>query len=80
MTVALVHPPLCDPTMPYVAVPLLTAVLRRAGHEVLPIDANLEAVEHLLQPGRLSTFVTQVEARMGRLDRLPGLDHQRQPA
>ncbi len=49
MKVALIYPPTCDPTAPYIAVPALTGYLRQHGVEVLPIDANLEAWDHLLR-------------------------------
>src|SRR5262249_45070662 len=48
--IALVYPPTCDPTAPYLAVPMLTGFLRAHGVEVLPIDANLEAWDALLRP------------------------------
>ena len=34
-TVALVYPPSCDPTAPYLAVPMLTGFLRANGVSVL---------------------------------------------
>ena len=36
MKIALVYPPTCDPTAPYLAVPALTGFLRANGVEVLP--------------------------------------------
>ncbi len=50
MGVALVYPPSCDPTAPYLAVPTLAAWLRREGIDVLPVDANVEAWDALLVP------------------------------
>ncbi len=80
MTVALIHPPLADPTMPYVAVPLLTAVLRRAGHDVLAIDANAEATAALLSRDALHALEGRVRAQFTRLDRQPLLHPAEQRA
>ena len=49
MKIALVYPPTCDPTAPYLAVPALTGFLRANGVEVLPVDANVEAYDALLR-------------------------------
>ncbi|MGV9561268.1 B12-binding domain-containing radical SAM protein [Streptomyces sp. NPDC003480] len=47
----LVFPPAADPSLPYGALPLLGAVLRRAGHEDVRVrDLNLEAFEYFLSP------------------------------
>ena len=56
MRVALVYPPTCDPTAPYLAVPMLTGFLRANGVEVLPIDANVEAFDALLRPAPLAAL------------------------
>jgi anaerobic magnesium-protoporphyrin IX monomethyl ester cyclase len=37
MTVALIYPPACDPTAPYLSVPLLAGYLRARGVAVLPL-------------------------------------------
>ena len=50
MRVALVYPPTCDPTAPYLALPTLTAFLRQNGVEVLQIDANVEGFDAVLDP------------------------------
>ena len=61
MKVALVYPPTCDPTAPYLAVPMLAGFLRAHGVDVLPIDANLEAFDALLEPAPLSRVAERVE-------------------
>ena len=38
--IALVYPPTCDPTAPYLAVPALTGFLRHNGVEALPVRAG----------------------------------------
>lgn len=76
--VALVYPPSCDPTAPYLAVPMLTGFLRSHGVEVLPIDANLEAFDALLSESRLASERDRLEAKLARLDRRGSLLHTEQ--
>jgi hypothetical protein len=75
MKIALVYPPTCDPTAPYLAVPMLTGFLRAHGVEVLPVDANLEAFDALLRPRPLAALRDRVERRLRELERRPALDH-----
>jgi anaerobic magnesium-protoporphyrin IX monomethyl ester cyclase len=75
---ALVYPPTCDPTAPYLSLAALAAVLRPAGVETLLVDANLEAWEHALAPARLRRCAARVRARLERLDRQPALAHAEQ--
>ncbi len=67
MRVALVYPPTCDPTAPYLAVPMLTGFLRANGVEVLPIDANVEAFDQLLSPERMTRERDRLEKRIATL-------------
>jgi radical SAM superfamily enzyme YgiQ (UPF0313 family) len=76
--VALIYPPSCDPTAPYLAVPMLTGFLRAQGVEVLPIDANLEAFDELLSEARLARERDRLEQRLGTLDQLVSLAHGEQ--
>ncbi len=78
MRVALVYPPTCDPTAPYLAVPMLTGFLRANGVEVLPIDANVEAFDALLDPVALGSLRDRLETRLGELDRKGSLAHAEQ--
>src|SRR4051794_34514672 len=78
MRVALVYPPTCDPTAPYLAVPMLTGFLRENGIEVLPIDANVEAFDQLLAPGSMAGLRDRLEARIAKLDAQPSLAHAEQ--
>ncbi len=78
MKVLLVHPPVCDPTMPYVAVPLLGAALEREGFEVDLLDANMEALDWLLSPERLGELESRLHRRFSRLDRQAALSHPQQ--
>ncbi len=73
--VALVYPPSCDPTAPYLSVPTLTAWLRAHDVEVLPIDANVEGWEWLLARPRLERLGAHIEDRLARLDAQRSLSH-----
>ena len=64
MKVALVYPPACDPTAPYLSVPTLTAQLRLRGIDVLPIDANVEAFDSILTAGKLNELRDRIEERL----------------
>ncbi|MFH1982639.1 MAG: radical SAM protein [Pseudomonadota bacterium] len=75
MTVALIYPPACDPTAPYLSVPLLTGVLRSRGVAVLPVDANVEAFDGLLRKGPLTVMARRIQKRLARLQRKPALGH-----
>ncbi len=78
MTVALVYPPTCDPTAPYLAVPMLTGFLRAHGVPVAPIDANLEAFDALLEPGPLARVAARIEAGVAALEQKASLSHEEQ--
>lgn len=78
MKTALIYPPTCDPTAPYLAVPTLSGWLRSHGHEVLPIDANLEGWEHLLSERELRRLGARVRERRLQLEQLPALRHTEQ--
>jgi hypothetical protein len=73
--IALVYPPTCDPTAPYLAVPMLAGFLRQHGVAVVPIDANVEAYDRLLRPAPLSALADRLEERLRKLDRRGALDH-----
>lgn len=78
MRVALVYPPTCDPTAPYLAVPTLAGFLRAHGVDVVPIDANLEAWEFLLRKDTLLALGRRIEARLAALDAERSLSHAEQ--
>jgi hypothetical protein len=80
MNLALIYPPTCDPTAPYLAVPMLTGFLRQHGVQVTPIDANVEAFDRLLQPAALAALRDQLERRLAELDGRSTLDHASQRA
>lgn len=78
MNVALIYPPTADPTAPYIALPTLAAVLRRAGHRVLLVDANVEAYDRLLRQPVLARLAGRLERRRTRLEQRAALDHPAQ--
>ena len=75
---ALIYPPTCDPTAPYLAVPMLTGFLRSHGRSVLPIDANVEAWDDLLTPSRLQEVALRLESQLATLEAQSQLSHQDQ--
>ena len=77
---ALVYPPTCDPTAPYLSVPTLAAWLRREGLRVRSIDANVLAWDHLLRRDRLAPLAERVARRLERLERKGRLAHVEQLA
>ncbi|MEO7111720.1 MAG: radical SAM protein [Polyangiaceae bacterium] len=78
MRVALIYPPTCDPTAPYLAVPMLTGFLRANGIDVLPIDANVEAFDALLEEKSLAALRDRLETRLAELDGKDVLAHAEQ--
>jgi hypothetical protein len=78
MRVALIYPPTCDPTAPYLSVPTLTGFLRREGIEVIPVDANVEAWEALLRREALAAMAKRAMGRLERLERKKSLSHVEQ--
>ncbi len=80
MNIALIYPPTCDPTAPYLSLPTLTGYLRANGVEVWPIDANCEAYSRLLSRGSLTTLAGRVEERWSKLKRKSVMTHAEQLA
>ncbi len=78
MTIALIYPPTCDPTAPYLSLPTLTAWLRAHGKKVLPIDANVEAYDGLLRGDIMEETAKKIRAAIERLDKKPSLNHKDQ--
>ncbi|MBU0972015.1 MAG: B12-binding domain-containing radical SAM protein [Proteobacteria bacterium] len=78
MTIALIYPPTCDPTAPYLSLPTLTAWLRFHGKKVLPVDANVEAYDRLLQGKTMARMVQKIGSAHKRLDQKVSLDHRDQ--
>jgi len=75
MTIALIYPPTCDPTAPYLSIPTLAAWLRAHGKKVLPIDANVEAYDRLLQGQIMEETAKKIRISLKKLDKKPSLNH-----
>ncbi len=80
MKIALIYPPTCDPTAPYLSLPTLTGYLRAHGVEAWPIDANVEAYSRLLSRKPLTVLAGRVEERWSKLKRRSSLNHAEQLA
>ncbi len=78
MTIALIYPPSCDPTAPYISVPMLTGYLRRHNVPVIPIDANVEAYHCLLNRASLSSMVQKIASHWRQLENKGCLTHSDQ--
>lgn len=75
MKLALVYPPSCDPTAPYLSLPALAGYLRPRGVEVTLVDANLEGYLYLFRRDRLRRLGQRVERRLAALERRRVLGH-----
>lgn len=64
MRVMLIFPPGWMPYAPYLALPRLTAYLRRQGHEVIQRDLNLEAYVTMLDPAFLQEALDDVQEKL----------------
>ena len=60
MKVLLLFPPEWLPTEPYLSLPMLTAVLRSAGHEVVQSDTNVLMYDMMLS----ATFLRHIQKRI----------------
>ncbi|MFO0555605.1 MAG: radical SAM protein [Polyangiaceae bacterium] len=80
MHVALVYPPTCDPTAPFLAVPMLAGFLRSHGVTVTPIDANLEAYDRLISQRGMEQTRARLVDRLAKLEAKPYLAHTDQLA
>jgi hypothetical protein len=60
------------------ALPTLTGFLRANGVDVLPIDANVEAFDALLEPSSLARLRDRLEARLVELESRSALEHAEQ--
>jgi anaerobic magnesium-protoporphyrin IX monomethyl ester cyclase len=80
MKIALIYPPTCDPTAPYLSLPTLTGYLRTHGVEVRPIDANVEVYSRLLCRETLTFMAARAEQQWAKLKRKSALNHAEQLA
>ncbi len=72
MKVALIYPPYSAAIAPHLALPALTAFLRREGRDVVQVDTNLWLHRWLLTPGALEGRLAELEEEHRRLAAGPG--------
>jgi anaerobic magnesium-protoporphyrin IX monomethyl ester cyclase len=75
MNITLIFPPHWTPTMPHLALPWLTSLLRQNGHSVTQRDLNIEVFDVILTQRHLRKSVQRIRRRFGADGRLgaPGL-------
>src|SRR5262245_4603420 len=70
MKVLLIFPPDWFPSEPYLSLPSLTAVLRKAGHTVIQQDVNLEMWDWYFSEDFLKKVLRKVPQQLDRLRKL----------
>lgn len=71
--IMLVFPPDWYPSEPYLSLPTLTAFLRRAGHDVVQKDVNLEMYDWFFSADFLRRVLKKVPQQLDRLKKLARL-------
>lgn len=75
MKVALIYPPLSDPTCPYLSLPYLASYIRSCrDYDVTIIDANIEALIHCSHPDTVSGMLIKAEREFSKFDRSLTMD------
>ena len=75
MKILFLYPPdRAFPAMPYSSLPTLAGCLRRAGHEVVLRDVNLEVFQQLARPEVLLALHRRRSERLRELESKPALD------
>ncbi len=57
MNIAIISPPQCSPFTPPLALLALKSYLQTHGVSVTPIDANIDAYHHALEPERYQQYL-----------------------
>ena len=70
MKVLLIFPPDWFPSEPYLSLPSLTSVLRKAGHQVIQKDVNLEMWDWYFSEDFLKKVLRKVPQQLDRLRKL----------
>ncbi len=65
MKIYLLFPPHWTPSMPHLALPVLTGFLRKHGHDVVQRDLNVEVFDEILTRRHLRQSVERVRSRFG---------------
>ncbi len=74
----LLHPPLADPTQPFLSLPTLKGWLRAHGHDARVIDLNIEAAHWLFEPTVLDDLGRRIGSRFVDLNRQQELSFHEQ--
>ncbi len=74
----LLHPPLADPTQPFLSLPTLKGWLRAHGHDARVIDLNVEAAHWLFEPTVLDDLGRRIGSRFVDLNRQQELSFHEQ--
>ncbi len=77
--VMLVFPPDWYPSEPYLSLPTLTAFLRKAGHEVIQKDVNLEMYDWFFSGDFLQRVLKKVPQQLDRLKKISRLRDLTEP-
>src|SRR5512140_785980 len=65
MNIYLLFPPHWTPTMPHLALPVLTGWMRRQGYQVTQRDLNVETYDEILSHHHLHQALEQIRRRFG---------------
>lgn len=74
----LLHPPVADPTQPYLSLPTLKGYLRQRGLDARVIDLNIEATDWLFQPETLELVGRRIGSQFVDLNRKGWLSFEEQ--
>ena len=74
----LIHPPVADPTQPYLSLPSLKGYLRARGLDARVVDLNVEAAHYLFDPETVEDIARRIGLRFLKLNRAQSLDFHEQ--
>lgn len=76
MDALLLHPPLADPTQPYLSLPTLKAALRARGLDARVVDLNVEAAHWLFEEETLRSIARRLGSRFVDMNRAQALSFE----
>lgn len=71
MRVTLVSPPVADPTLPVMSLPVLAAACRHKGHEATVYDLAIESLQELTEPRTIERSIDAIRRRLACRDMQP---------
>jgi len=69
MKTLLIFPPIWDTTQPFIAIPSLTAFIRKSGYSVEQMDLNINCQDYFLSSEYLNKLLSLKEAKFPKIDR-----------